>query len=80
MKMKMMKMKMIKMKVKVSMMMMKEISDDDSYRVMKVILWWKLSSDESHDSEKSDDLWRFACGDVCTLKRSFYVNFMLPII
>ena len=40
MKMKMlkMKMKMLKMKVKMSMMMMKKVSDDDGYFVMKVIL------------------------------------------
>ena len=39
-----------------------------------VILWWKLfcdeiyqwklSSDESHDSQRSDDRWRFACGTI----------------
>ena len=48
MKMKMMKMKMLKMKVKMSMMMMKKVSDDDGYFVMKVILWWNLSKDESY--------------------------------
>ena len=40
---------------------------------MKVVQWWKLSSDESDlvmkvkivkEVKKSDGLWRFACGDV----------------
>ena len=31
---------------------------------MKIILWRKLSSDESYNIQRSDDLWRFACGDV----------------
>ena len=31
---------------------------------MKVILWWNLSRDESHDSQRSDDRWRFASNDV----------------
>ena len=48
MKMMKMKMKMMKMKVKMSMMMMKKVSDDDGYFVMKVILWWNLSRDESY--------------------------------
>ena len=31
-------------------------------------LWWLLlSSDESYISQRSDVLWRFACGDVFTL-------------
>ena len=47
-KMKMMKMKMMKMKVKLSMMMMKKVSHDDGYFVMKDILWWNLSKDESY--------------------------------
>ena len=38
MKMMKMKMKMMKMKVKMSMMMMKKVSDDDGYFVMKDIL------------------------------------------
>ena len=57
------KMKMM-MKVKMSMMMMKKVSDDFGYPVVKFIEWWKLSSDESHDSQRSDNRWRFACGDV----------------
>ena len=36
----------MKMKVKMSMMMMKKLSDDDSYFVIKVILWWNLSKHE----------------------------------
>ena len=36
---------------------------DDGYLVMKVIQSWKLSKDESYDSQRSDDLWRFAFGD-----------------
>ena len=45
----------------------------ESYQVMKVIKWWKLSSDGSHQVMKveitkevirSDGWWRFACGDV----------------
>ena len=31
--------------------------------------WWLLSSDESYISQRSDVLWRFACGDV--LYKSF---------
>ena len=27
--------------------------------MIMVILWWKLSSDESHDSQRSDNRWRF---------------------
>ena len=50
-----MKMKMVKMKVKMSMMMMKKISYDDGYLLMKVIKRRKLSSGESHDSQRSDD-------------------------
>ena len=38
--------------------------EDDGYHVMKVIQSWKLSSDESYNSQRSDDLWRIACGDV----------------
>ena len=48
MKMMKMKMKMMKIKVKMSMMMMKKVSHDDGYFVMKVILWWNLSRDESN--------------------------------
>ena len=40
------------------------LSSHESYLVMKVILRWMLSSDASHNSQRSDDLWRFACGDV----------------
>ena len=36
---------------------------DDGHLVMKVIQSWKLSKDESYDSQRSDDLWRFAFGD-----------------
>ena len=42
-----------------------KVGDDDGYPVMKVIQWRKSSSDESIIVERSDDLWRFACGDVC---------------
>ena len=44
---------------------------------MEVILWWKLSCDESYlvmkvkivkEVKRSDGLWRFACGDVFILK------------
>ena len=38
----------MKMKVKMLMMMMKKVSDDNGYIVMKVILWWNLSRDESY--------------------------------
>ena len=43
---------------------------------MKVIYWWKLSTDEIYvvmkvnidkEVKRSDGLWRFACGDVFTL-------------
>ena len=67
-------MKMMKMNVKMSKMMMKKVSDDDGYLVMKVILWRKLSIDESYlvmkvmIVQRSDDLWRFAYGDVFFLE------------
>ena len=38
--------------------------EDVGYLVMKFIQLWKLSSDESYNSQISDDLWRFACGNV----------------
>ena len=31
---------------------------------MKVVYWWKLCIDEIYNSQRSDVLWRFACGDV----------------
>ena len=43
--------------------MMMKVDEEDGY-LMKVIQSWKLSSDESHDSQRSDDRRRFACGDV----------------
>ena len=42
----------------------KKVSDNGGNLVMKVILWWNFSRDESHDSRRSDDRWRFACGNV----------------
>ena len=53
-----------------------EDEDGDEDPVMKVIWWRKLSIDESYlvmkviIVKRSDDLWRFACGDVS----SFYRN------
>ena len=34
-------------------------ADNDGERLW----WWLLSSDESYVSQRSDALWRFACGD-----------------
>ena len=31
-------------------------------------LWWLLSREESYISQRSDVLWRFACGDVFSLE------------
>ena len=61
-----MKMKMKKMKMKMKMV---KFDDDVGYLVMKVIQSWKLSSEESYlvmkvISQRSDDLLRFAYGDV----------------
>ena len=41
--------------MKMKMMMMK-VGDDDGYLVMKVIQSGKLSSGESHNNQRSDDL------------------------
>ena len=54
---------MMKMKMKMKMKMIK-FDGDVGYHVMKVIQSWKYSSDESYKSKRSDDLWRFTCGDV----------------
>ena len=50
---------------------MMKVGDDDSYLVIKVIQCRNLSSDESYlvikiymIVKRSDDLWRFVCGDV----------------
>ena len=44
------------MKMKMEMMMMVKVGDDDGYLVMKVIQSGKLSSGESHNNQRSDDL------------------------
>ena len=41
-----------------------KLSFDESCLLMKVVQWWKLPIDESYNSQRSDILWRFACGDV----------------
>ena len=46
----------MKMKMKMEMMMMVKVGDDDGYLVMKVIQSGKLSSCESHNNQRSDDL------------------------
>ena len=48
------------------MMMMKFHDDDDGDgdNDDERLWWWLLSSDESYISQRSDVLWRFACGDV----------------
>ena len=54
-----------------------ELSCDESYLLMKFILWWKLASDENKlvmkveivkEVNRSDGLWRFACGNVLQQK------------
>ena len=50
------------------------VSEDAFYRLdwcEKTMMWWKLfiqswklSCDESYNIQRSDDLWRFVCGDV----------------
>ena len=45
----------MKMKMEMMMMMVK-VGDDDGYLVMKVIQSGKLSSGESHNNQRSDDL------------------------
>ena len=41
--------------------------DEDDYSSGKTFIWWhKLSIDKSWNSQRSDSLWRFACGDVFT--------------
>ena len=51
---------------------------------MKVSKWWKLASDESYlqmkvkivkEVKRSDDLWRFACGDVYILNEDQMLDF-----
>jgi hypothetical protein len=44
------------MKMKMEMMMMMKVGDNDGYLVMKVIQSGKLSSGESHNNQRSDDL------------------------
>ena len=49
--------------------------DNDGERLW----WWLLSSDESYISQRSDVLWRFACGDVCeywqeTKTKTFHIS------
>ena len=57
-------------KMKMMMEIEMEVGNDESYPAMKFIWWRKLSSDESClvmkviIVERSDDLWRFAWGDV----------------
>ena len=50
------------------MMMMMKVDDDgdgDGDNDGERLWWWLLStSDESYISQRSDVLWRFACGDV----------------
>ena len=60
---------MVKMLVKmmVKMMMMKKVSDDDGYLVMKVILWWNLSKDESYLVMKVIIVKEVMTGDVSPL-------------
>ena len=41
-----------------------KLSFDERCLLMKVVQWWKLPIDESYNSQRSDILWRFACGDV----------------
>ena len=51
------KMKMMKMmKMKMLIMMMMKVGDFDGYLVLKVIQRCMLSSDESQNSQRSDDL------------------------
>ena len=40
------------------------IDDGDGYNDGERLWWWLLSTDESYISQRSDALWRFACGDV----------------
>ena len=37
--------------------------------------WWLLSSDESYISQRSDVLWRFACGDVFLIAQKVHQSF-----
>ena len=51
---------------------------DENCLLMKVVYWWKLSSDGSCllmkvDSQRSDILWRLACGDVCDKREHHWV-------
>ena len=48
--------KMMEMKMKTKMKMKMKVGDDDGYLVMKVIQSGKLSSGESHNNQRSDDL------------------------
>ena len=41
-----------------------KLSFDERCLLMKVVQWWKLPINESYNSQRSDILWRFACGDV----------------
>ena len=73
-KMKMMKMKIMKIKVKMSMMMVKKVSHNDGYFVMKVILWWNLSRDESNIVMKVMIVKELMTGDVSPVAMfSFHV-------
>ena len=52
---------------------------EGSYQLKEVIIWWKLSADKSYllikvrevridkEVKRSDDWWRFACGDIFEL-------------
>ena len=44
--------------------MMNGDGDNDGDNDGERLWWWLLSSDESYISQRSDVLWRFACGDV----------------
>ena len=54
----------VKIKVKMSMMMMKKFSHYDGYFVMKVILWWNFSRDESNPVMKVMIVNELMTGDI----------------
>ena len=50
---------------------------DPSCLLMKAVYWWKFSVAEScPNSQRSDSLWRFACGDVLNIKYYFKCDWM----
>ena len=50
-----------------------KLSFDECCLLMKVVQCWKLPIDESYNSQRSDILRRFACGDVLSKSKMWYL-------